>query len=768
MNTYKKLLLGLVIGIMSVKWWTFIPAFLPASLIFLLVFAAAFLLSVKAKMRFSHFVLGLVIGAYISFLRVHFYEQRTELALSTGVNTTIAGEVDSLYSEKKRLKRIIFNIDTINGQSITPQRFRINVFSSIDKPFKQGERWQLKARLREPYGRANIAGFDAKTYYLAHHIHAKGSLLEAKLLEPSLSLRQRLLDSLLPVFERYAQGRFLLALTFGERNQLTDADWQTLKQTGLTHLLAISGLHIGLAFGAVFFVTFHLKPFFFRQDTWIGAPYFVACFFAFLYAWSAGFSLPTQRALLALLFWVLFRLSALKLSGFDTFLTVLACLLIFDPFSVFSMSFWLSFSAVGLIALFYSFSFLPRVQKKRTGIYLMGQLVQRAILSLLILQAFLLLGMLPINLYYFGGFSISALVANSLAIPLVSFITVPALLLALVLSLFYPNNFAWWIADISLSWVMTIAQFLSNTWVSLPSINLLFIFTLMGFILILLLVSQSQRPLIALLGVTLLLSWKSDSPKRSEKWQMHVLDVGHGLAVLIEQNGQALLYDTGAAWGNSSIAKSVIQPVLNKLNLSLTGVMISHLDKDHFGGLDWINQTLKPNWVRSSSLMAAHLPCKRGESWHWQGLTFSAMAPETLTVRPKNAASCVIRVFDGKHSVLLTGDIPKKEEKALVKSGVALQSDVLLVPHHGSLSSSSVAFLRQVAPDIAIASTGRYTPWQLPHPDIIERYQKENIAWFETRTAGQISVTFSEKGIKMTRYRQELSPYWYRKVVGAL
>ncbi len=768
MNTYKKVLLGLVIGIMSVKWWTFIPALLPASLIFLFVFTGALLLSIKTKIRFLHFILGLVIGAYLSLISVHFYEQKTELALSIDVNTIITGVVDSLYSENKRLKRIIFDIDAVNGQSITPRGFRINVFSSIDKPFKQGERWQLKARLREPYGRANIAGFDAKTYYLAHHIHAKGSLLEAKLVDPSLSLRQRLLDRLLPVFEHYEQGRFLLALTFGERNQLTDADWQKLKQTGLTHLLAISGLHIGLAFGVVFFVAFHLKPFFFRQDTWIGAPYFIACFFAFVYAWAAGFSLPTQRALLALLVWVLFRLSALKLSVFDTFLTVLACLLIFDPFSVFSMSFWLSFSAVGLIALFSSFSFVPKVQKKGRGIYFIAQLAKSAILSLLILQAFLLLGMLPINLYYFGGFSLSALIANTLAIPIVSFITVPALLVALVLSLFYPDNFAWWIADISLSWVMAFAQFLSTTWVSLPSINLLFIFTLLGFMLILLLVGQSQKPFIALLGFILLLSWKSNSPKRDEKWQMHVLDVGHGLAVLIEQNGQAVLYDTGASWGSSSIAKSVIEPVLTKLNLSLTGVMISHLDQDHFGGLKWINQSLKPHWVRSSSLMASHLPCKQGETWSWQGLTFSALAPEKLTVRPKNAASCVIRVFDGKYSALLTGDIPKKGEKALINSGALLKSDVLLVPHHGSLSSSSVAFLRQVEPDIAIASTGRYTPWQLPHPDIIERYQQENIAWFETRTAGQISVIFSEKGIKIIRYRQELSPYWYRKVVGAL
>ncbi len=767
MNTYKKVLLGLVIGIMSVKWWTFIPAFLPASLIFLFLFVGAFLLSIKTKMRWLHFLMGLLLGAYLSLIRVYLYEQKTELALSIDVNTIISGTVDSLYSENNRLKRLIFNIDTINGKNITPNDFRINVFSSIDKPFKQGESWQLKARLREPYGRANIAGFDAKTYYLAHHIHAKGSLLEAKLLDPHLSLRQRFLNKLLPVFNGYEQGRFLLALAFGERNQLTDTDWQKLKQTGLTHLLAISGLHIGLAFCAVFFVIFHLKPFFFRQDTWISAPYFIACFFAFIYAWAAGFSLPTQRALLALLIWTVFRLSALKLSGFDTFLMVLASLLVFDPFSVFSMSFWLSFSAVGLIALFSSFSFLPQVQKKRTGLYLIGALLQRTILSLLLLQAFLLLGMLPINLYYFGGFSMSALIANTLAIPIVSFITVPALLLALFVSLFYPDNFVWAIADLSLSWVMAIAHFLSNAWVSLPGINLLFIFTLLGFLLVLQLVAQRQRLFIAALGLILLLSWKASSPRR-ETWQMHVLDVGHGLAVLIERNGQALLYDTGASWGSSSIAKSVIQPVLNKLNLSLRGVMISHLDQDHAGGLKWINQTLKPDWVRSSSLMASHLPCKQGETWTWEGLSFSAIAPEKLTVRPKNAASCVIRVFDGKHSVLLTGDIPKKEEQALIERGAQLKSDLLLVPHHGSLSSSSVAFLQAVAPDIAIASTGRYTPWQLPHPEIIERYQQQNIAWFETRTAGQISVIFSEQGIKITRYRQELSPYWYRKVVGAL
>ncbi len=786
MNIYKKLLLGLIIGIMSVKWWRFVPELIPSTFMLLLISILLFLLSVKSKKYFPFYFIGIALGAYISLLTVHLFEHKTNLALSVGVNTTIAGEVGSLYSENKRLKRIIFDIDTVNGKEIAPFGFRISVFSSNKYVFKEGERWQLKVRLREPYGRSNIAGFDARTYYLANHIHGKGTLLEAKLITPHLSMRQSFLDTLLPVFRDYPQGRFLLALAFGKRNLLTEEDWLQLKQTGLTHLLAISGLHIGLAYGFAFFVLFHLLPIFSKRDKFVAVPYVIACFFAVLYAWAAGFSLPTQRALVALLLWVLLRLSSFKLSGSDAFLIVLACILLFEPFSVFSMSFWLSFSAVGVIVIFQSFSFLPLLEKNnaleereffiknsvldkgRAGFYLVFHVVKKAMQTLFILQFFLLLGMLPLNLYYFGGVSVSALFANSIAIPIISFITVPSLLLAFVFSFFYPNNFAWWIADISLSWIMSVAHFLSQAWIRLPSFSLLFIFTLLSFIMLFILVSKKQKGVLAFTGLILLFTWKDEKGKTEAIWNMHVLDVGHGLAVLIESEGEALLYDTGASWGKSSIAQSVIQPVLDKLDLSLTGVMISHMDNDHAGGLTWIETQLNPEWIRSSSQSASHLSCQKGDVWRWKHLQFSVLSPSRAQIRPKNADSCVVKVFDGVNSVLLTGDIPKKEEAILLNMPTLLKSDVLLVPHHGSLSSSSLAFLEKVNPHVAIASTGRYTPWQLPHPDVITRYEKREIGWFETSTNGQISVTFSEKGINVSRYRQDVAPYWYRKVVGAL
>lgn len=773
MNTNKKLLFGLVIGIISVRWWPWVPEIWPA--IFLLLFL------VFNRKRIPIFIVGLSLGGFLSLSAVSLYKYQQNIAFSIDKDTTIAGKVGSLYSENKRFKRIIFDIDTKEGQKISGFGFRISLFSDQKWVFKEGQRWQLKVRLREPYGRLNAAGFDAETYYLANHIHAKGTLLSAKLLDDQVSLRQQWFDRLQPVFSQYAQGRFILALAFGERGQLTDSDWQLLQQTGLSHLLAISGLHIGLAYGFAFAVCVFLRPCLMRRDIFLMAPYLFGVLVAVLYAWTAGFSLPTQRAVIGLSLWVMIRLSGFQCSRTDTFLMVFACVLVSDPFSVFSVSLWLSFGAVGLILFSQAFvMFQPKLQtavvpRAQASSHLFSQWfhrlfrpIKRYAMILLVLQSFLLLGMLPLNAYFFGGFSLSSLLANFIALPIVSFITVPSILVGLLLSFYSADHVFWQLADVSLLWVMGFAELVDNAWFRMAHVSPFFWLVLFaGFLLLMLTEGRKQR-LMVFIWVLIVLSWKDHNQLAPKSWRMDVLDVGHGLAILLTQGDEAVLYDTGGAWNEASIAKSVIAPILEQQNLQLKGLILSHFDNDHAGGMDWITQNLSPQWIRSSSNQYQHLPCQQGETWHWQHLTFSVIAPNALSSRPKNAHSCVIQVQDGTHQILLTGDLPAQEEKRMIDEGFKLKSDILLVPHHGSYSSSSSSFLQAVDPQLAIASTGRYTPWRLPHPSIKNRYQQMDIDWMETRTDGQISVIFSEKGWKVMRYRQDIEPYWYRKVVGAI
>ncbi|MGL5291229.1 MAG: DNA internalization-related competence protein ComEC/Rec2, partial [Vibrionaceae bacterium] len=254
-------------------------------------------------------------------------------------------------------------------------------------------------------------------------------------------------------------------------------------------------------------------------------------------------------------------------------------------------------------------------------------------------------------------------------------------------------------------------------------------------------------------------------------WQIDVLDVGHGLAVLITQEKESVLYDTGASWENGSIAQQVITPILEKRGAKLVGMLLSHNDKDHAGGAPWILQQHllaqnPPGWVRASSAQAGFLPCLAGEKWQWRALAFEVLHPKKATADPSNRDSCVVKVSDGRYALLLTGDLPKAQELSLVKSGAPLKADILLAPHHGSKSSSSAAFLDAVGANTVLISNGRYMPWRLPHPDTLQRYKARGMRWYETARQGQLRVEISRDNLQVKTFRFDLAPYWHFKLFG--
>jgi len=207
-----------------------------------------------------------------------------------------------------------------------------------------------------------------------------------------------------------------------------------------------------------------------------------------------------------------------------------------------------------------------------------------------------------------------------------------------------------------------------------------------------------------------------------EKWRVDMVDVGHGLAVLISKNGKGVLYDTGNRWENGSAAEMKILPLMRWRNIQLEQIIISHAHADHRGGLDAMRKAFPLATLRESTV-ASPLPCHAGVSWQWQGLSFAALWPEKAGVISENDDSCVVRVSDGNFSVLLTGDIETAAERKIVaRYRGALHSTILQVPHHGSNTSSTPPFLRAVAPELAISSSSRFNKWHLPAQKVMARY----------------------------------------------
>ncbi|MWL73304.1 DNA internalization-related competence protein ComEC/Rec2, partial [Escherichia coli] len=255
--------------------------------------------------------------------------------------------------------------------------------------------------------------------------------------------------------------------------------------------------------------------------------------------------------------------------------------------------------------------------------------------------------------------------------------------------------------------------------------------------------------------------------RHDNSWALHMLDVGQGLAMVIERQGRAVLYDTGPAWPGGDSAQLHIIPWLRWHHLYPDGVILSHDHLDHAGGLNTLRKTWPDMWVRSPLRQEDHMPCFRGERWQWQGLTFTAHWPVDAVRWRGNNRSCVVKVDDGVHSVLLTGDIEAEAEKAMLSHHWQyLPSTLIQVPHHGSNTSSTLPLIQRVNGHIALVSASRFNAWRLPSVKVANRYRKEGYQWVTTPQSGQITVTFTPQAWQIQRLRYQYFRRWYHQWFG--
>ncbi|WP_040976142.1 DNA internalization-related competence protein ComEC/Rec2 [Necropsobacter massiliensis] len=666
-------------------------------------------------------------------------------------------------------------------------------------PANLGERWKGELHLRVLSSRLNDGGFDRQQWYFAKGISAYATVKSAVKIADEFSLRQRWLQQALQQTEGLSAQGLLLALGFGERAWLDARHWQIYQRTNTAHLIAISGLHIGLAmlmgFGLVRIMqimlpTRHIGPF---------LPLLGGLAMAWGYAELAGLSIPTFRALSALVVIGLFRFQRVYCTAWQMLLRVLALLLIADPLMLLSASFWLSVGAVAALIVWYQFIPLALLQWRGRSLEHSPLRKMRYVINLLHLQFGLLWLFSPILLLQFNAISLSGFAANLIAVPLFSLLLVPLVLFA-VISRGAWNT--WWAANELAQLITDWISPLQNHWLAVSDQNRLIFTALLSMLFggalyglarwrqksaetMPFVLPRSRFPFQlnerAIAPPTLLRNAMIGSlvvafccllcyvQARINRplWHVQTLDVGQGLATLLVKDKHAILYDTGAGWRGGSMAKTEIIPYLQRQGIQIEKLILSHDDNDHAGGAaDILQHYPKSELVSPSHKNYGEIHrtfCYRGRQWQWRGLTIRALWPPAPVERADNPDSCVLLVEDGRYRLLLTGDADIATENRFVTTLAHI--DVLQVGHHGSKTSTGQTLLTQTRPKIALISSGRHNPWGFPHPDVMARLHAQQSAVYNTAVSGQIELAFYPAHLKIRPARTDFVP-WYRGLIG--
>lgn len=616
-----------------------------------------------------------------------------------------------------------------------PRRLQLSWF---DGPvLRAGERWRLAVNVRRPHGLLNPHGPDREATLLARWIGATGTVKAGERLgAPAHDWRDGIRQRLLAV-DAHGREAALAALVLGDGAGLARQDWQALQATGTVHLLVISGQHIGLLAGLVYGAVAGLArlgvwP---RRLPWLPWACGLAMGAALLYGWLAGFGVPVQRACLMLAVVLLWRLRFRQLGvGLPLLLALLGVLLV-EPLASLLPGFWLSFAAVAVLALCFA---------ARLGAWRPWQAWTRA-------QWVIAVGLLPVLLALGLPISLTAPLANLLAVPWLSLAVLPlALLGTALLPLPWLGEGLLWLAGVSLhglfGWLAQVAG-LVPAWIAEPLPLWAGLLVGLGALLVLL---PRGLPLRAPGAVLLLALWapREQVPHgQVEVWQ---LDVGQGLAVLLRTRQHSLLYDAGPAMGESDLGESVVLPTLRKLGVrQLDLMLISHAHADHAGGAAAVHRGLPVKRVLAGEATALEAslhgqPCKRGERWQWDGVDFELW--QWLAGPNSNERSCVLRVEANGERLLLPGDMEAGAERAWLAATDDPRIDWLQAPHHGSRTSSTEALIRAMAPRGVLISRGRHNGFGHPHPQVIERYRRHGVSIHDTALEGALRLRLGRHG----------------------
>ncbi|WNO11256.1 DNA internalization-related competence protein ComEC/Rec2 [Teredinibacter sp. KSP-S5-2] len=656
-----------------------------------------------------------------------------------------------------------------------PKKIKLSWYSS--QHLQSGDVWNFTIRLRRPRGLVNPSGFDYQAWLIANGISGVGYVRPGgeEFLYSHISidrlrygLREKLIDSN-PVLDH---PELISALMVGDKSRISAEQWKLFAQTGINHLMAISGLHLGLVTGVVYFLSFLFARLvalcFRREKPWLRtlAP-LVSCFSAVFYAALAGFSVPTQRALLCVLFIQAVFFFGARVSIFRLLLLVAVLLIGVQPFNLGQPGFWLSFGAV--FVLLFCFS-LPGVSATKS---VWG--VPNYVLVYGKAQLVIFIGLFVVLVFHALPLSAISPLANLIAVPVVSFLVVPFILLSTLLIEVAPllaNGclaFADWVLFLLMNFLRVLSTFFEQDYwqVSFSEKSGLFIASgVLATILCL-----TPKPLnLRVLGVACFILFLFPRENTSAGFQMTTLDVGQGLAIHMNSSNQSLLYDTGAKFSDKfDIGSAVVTPFIQKQRSLKLDMVLSHNDNDHAGGalsvLDSVD--VQSLWLgEPEHIYARGQLCHAGQEFRLGAAHVEVLWPDRQhqqVLAKSNNYSCVLVVTVFGRKFLLPGDIEQEVERILIRENLLPSDiDVLVAPHHGSKTSSSFDFIRQLAPKHVIFSTGYKNRYGHPHGAVISRYQDMASTLWDTAYDGAITINVSPEGVlEVLAERDNNRRIWY-------
>jgi competence protein ComEC len=663
-----------------------------------------------------------------------------------------------------------------------------------------GERWQMTVRLKAPHGNSNPHGFDYELWLWEQGLQATGYVragprdpsprrLAATWRHPVERARQHVRDAVFahlapPSTVSHADRRtagLIAALVVGDQNAIDRADWDVFRATGVAHLMSISGLHVTMfAWAAALLVGWLWRRSPRLCLVWPSqhAALVGGMLLAGGYALFSGWGVPAQRTI-----WMLVTVGLLRLSGRQwpwphVWLLAGAVVVAVDPWALLQPGFWLSFVAVGVLfasdtpnaatasALGATSDSPWRRGAARAAAHAMASLREQWVITL---------ALTPLTLLLFGQVSVVGLLANALAIPWVTLVVTPLALAGAVAAPLWDVS-AWAVRSLAmyLEWLAalpfaTVSAAAPALWAGAAGV--------LGGVVLAMRLPWHMR----LLGVPLLLPvllWQVARPDAGH-FELLLADVGQGNAVAVRTACHTLVYDSGPRYSAETDAgHRVVVPLLRALDEQVSMLVLSHRDSDHTGGAAAVLR-MQPHAVLLSSIEAGHelqavrpaRRCEAGQRWRWDGVDFEVLHPRTDDYGPSvkpNAVSCVLRISNGAHSALLTGDIEQVQEARLVArhaatGGALLRADVLLVPHHGSKTSSSAEFLEAVTPSFAVAQAGYRNRFGHPAPAVLERYRERGIAVIDSPRCGAARWRSMEPAA-ISCQRDAARRYWHHRL----
>jgi competence protein ComEC len=679
----------------------------------------------------------------------------------------VQGKIISIPETDGMNTSFLFHIEHFDRESLKPVTVKLSWFNDAPS-LVAGDHWQLAIKLKRIHGFADPGAFDYEEYALSHGIRAQGyvrSEAENKLLTSSLSehwlnrVRQHIEKSIQISLPHSDYAAMIVALSVGIKTGIQANQWQVLQKTGTNHLMVIAGLHVGMLSGLFFFMVGFLWRRSARLPLLIPTPQVAtlgALFIALTYSALAGFSIPTQRALVMIAVFMFSTLFQRNIALGLAWCLALFIVLVLDPFATMEVGFWLSFAAVGTILYGMSGRLFADNWWWKWGR----------------IQWIISMGIIPFTLLLFQNASIISPIANSISIPIVGFIVVPLSLLGSFVSFISlpAASVIWHIAVFVLAgvwWILkTLAALPASSWQQAVTTTWSLVAAVFG---VALLLAPRGFPArwVGIIFCLPILIFKPASPAFGTA-KLTLLDVGQGLASVIQTQHHTLVFDTGARFSpDFDLGQAIVVPFLRTQGIGTVDKMvISHGDNDHIGGAESVIQfmhvleidTSVPDKFKGLNVKT----CLAGQQWEWDGVSFEFLYPDKHHLDLGNNSSCVLMITAGNEHILMTGDIEKPAEVYLVDHDKRLlKANVLIAPHHGSRTSSTPDFLMAVHPEYVLYPMGYLNKFHFPNQDVMQRYNQIGAKSFQSDKDGAISLVIGEnQAIDPLGYRESHQRFW--------